>query len=43
VATADERSRLGVPEGTAVLVVTRAGLPEELLAADRAVVEVDCG
>jgi GntR family transcriptional regulator len=43
VATADERLRLRVPEGTAVLVVTRAGQPEELLAADRTVVEVDCG
>ena len=41
VATADERARLGLPEGTAVLVVTRAGQPDELLPADRTVVEVD--
>jgi DNA-binding GntR family transcriptional regulator len=41
VATADERVRLGIPEGTAVLVVTRAGEPDELLPADRMVVEVD--
>jgi DNA-binding GntR family transcriptional regulator len=41
VATADERTRLGIPEGTAVLVVTRAGQPDELLPADRTVVEVD--
>jgi DNA-binding FadR family transcriptional regulator len=39
VATADERARLGIPEGTAVLVVTRAGQPDELLPADRTVVE----
>ncbi len=41
VATADERQHLGIPEGTAVLVVTRAGEPDELLPADRTVVEVD--
>jgi DNA-binding GntR family transcriptional regulator len=41
VATADERARLGIPEGTAVLVVTRAGQPDELLPADRTVVDVD--
>jgi DNA-binding GntR family transcriptional regulator len=41
VATADERRELGLPEGTAVLVVTQAGCPEELLPADRMVVEVE--
>jgi hypothetical protein len=41
VATADERLSLGLPEGTAVLVVTRAGHPDELLPAGRTVVEVD--
>jgi DNA-binding GntR family transcriptional regulator len=41
VATADERVRLAIPEGTAVLVVTRAGADDELLPADRTVVEVD--
>jgi DNA-binding GntR family transcriptional regulator len=41
VATADERLSLGLPEGTAVLVVTRAGEPDELLPADRTVVEVE--
>ena len=41
VATADERLSLGLPEGTAVLVVTRAGEPDELLPADRMVVEVE--
>lgn len=39
VATADERSRLGLPEGTAVLVVTPPGKPDELLPADRTIVE----
>jgi DNA-binding GntR family transcriptional regulator len=39
VATADERLSLGLPDGTAVLVVIRAGRPAELLPADRAVVE----
>ena len=39
VATADERQHLGVPEGTAVLVVTRFGQPDEVLPADRTVVE----
>jgi DNA-binding GntR family transcriptional regulator len=41
VATADERLTLGLPEGTAVLVVSQAGRPDELLPADRTVVEVD--
>jgi DNA-binding GntR family transcriptional regulator len=41
VATADERLSLGLPEGTAVLVVTRPGHPDEVLPADRAVVEFD--
>jgi DNA-binding transcriptional regulator YhcF (GntR family) len=41
VATADERRDLGLPEGTAVLVVTQAGRPEELLPADRNVIEVE--
>ena len=40
VATEDERRVLGMPEGTAVLVVTRAGEPDQLLPADRTVVEV---
>ncbi len=39
VATADERQHLGIPEGTAVLVVTRPGQPDEVLPADRTVVE----
>jgi DNA-binding GntR family transcriptional regulator len=39
VATADERLRLGMPEGTAVLVLTQAGEPEEVLPGDRTVVE----
>jgi DNA-binding GntR family transcriptional regulator len=43
VPTADERLSLGIPEGTAVLVVSRAGEPDELLPADRTVVEVDGG
>ena len=38
-ATADERQQLGLPEGTAVLVVTRPGQPDEVLPADRTVVE----
>jgi DNA-binding GntR family transcriptional regulator len=41
VANADERALLGIPEGTAILVVTREGEPEELLPADRTVVELD--
>jgi GntR family transcriptional regulator len=41
VATADERLRLSLPEGTAVLVVTRAGEPDEVLPADRTVVEFE--
>src|ERR1022692_2899428 len=41
VATADERLTLGLPEGTAVLVVTQAGRPDELLPADRTIIEVD--
>jgi DNA-binding GntR family transcriptional regulator len=41
VPTADERLALGVPEGTAVLVVSRAGEAEQVLAADRTVIEVD--
>jgi DNA-binding GntR family transcriptional regulator len=40
VPTADERLKLGIPEGTAVLVVIREGEPEQLLPADRTVVEV---
>ena len=40
VATEDERRFLGIPEGTAVLVVTRAGEKDQLLPADRTVVEV---
>jgi DNA-binding GntR family transcriptional regulator len=40
VPTADERLKLGIPEGTAVLVVAREGEPEQLLPADRTVVEV---
>ena len=39
VATADERLRLGMPEGTAVLVLTQADEPEEVLPGDRTVVE----
>jgi GntR family transcriptional regulator len=39
VATADERLRLSLPEGTAVLVVTRAGKPDEVLPADQTIVE----
>ena len=40
VATSDERQHLGLPEGTAVLVVTRPGSqPDEVLPADRTVVE----
>jgi DNA-binding GntR family transcriptional regulator len=39
VATADERLQLGLPEGTAVLVLTRAGEPDEVLPGDRTVVE----
>lgn len=39
--TADERLALGVPEGTAVLVVSRAGEADQVLAADRTVIEVD--
>ena len=39
VATADERQHLSLPEGTAVLVVTRPGQPDEVLPADRTVVE----
>lgn len=38
--TADERLSLGIPEGTAVLVVVREGEAEQLLPADRTVVEV---
>jgi len=41
VATADERRRLSLPEGTAVLVVTRPGKPDQVLPADRTVVEFD--
>jgi GntR family transcriptional regulator len=41
VPTDDERRSLGIPEGTAVLVVTRAGEPDQLFPADRTVVEVD--
>ena len=39
VATADERLRWSLPEGTAVLVVTRVGKPDEVLPADRTVIE----
>lgn len=38
--TADERLSLGIPEGTAVLVVMRDGEAEQLFPADRTVVEV---
>ncbi len=38
--TADERLSLGIPEGTAVLVVTKGGEPDRLLPADRTVIEV---
>ena len=41
VATADERLRLSLPEGTAVLVVTHAGEPDQVLPADRTVVEFE--
>jgi DNA-binding transcriptional regulator YhcF (GntR family) len=41
VPTADERLALGVPEGTAVLVVSRAGKADQVLAADRTVIEVE--
>jgi GntR family transcriptional regulator len=41
VATTDERLRFGLPEGTAMLVLTRADGPDELLPADRTVVEFD--
>jgi GntR family transcriptional regulator len=41
VATADERLRLSLPEGTAVLVVTRPGKPDQVLPADRTVVEFE--
>ena len=41
VATADERLRLSLPEGTAVLVVTRAGEPDEVLPADRTIAEFE--
>jgi DNA-binding GntR family transcriptional regulator len=40
VAAEDERRVLGIPEGTAVLVVTRPGEPDQVLAGDRTVVEV---
>jgi len=40
VPTEDERRALGIPEGTAVLMVTRAGEPDRLLPGDRTVVEV---
>lgn len=36
--TEDERRRLGLPEGVPVLVVHRAGQPDEVLPADRCVV-----
>ena len=39
VATADERQHLNLPEGTAVLVVTRPGQPGEVVPADRTIVE----
>jgi DNA-binding FadR family transcriptional regulator len=39
VATADERLRWTLPEGTAVLVVTQAGELDEVLPADRTVIE----
>lgn len=39
VATVEERQHLGLPEGTAVLVVMRAGEPDEILPADRTVIE----
>ena len=39
VATADERQQLSLPEGTAVLVVTHPGQADEVLPADRTIVE----
>jgi DNA-binding GntR family transcriptional regulator len=39
VATAEERQQLSLPEGTAVLVVTRPGQPDEVLPGDRTVIE----
>ena len=39
--TADERLSLGIPEGTAVLVLSKAGEADQLLPADRTVVEVE--
>jgi DNA-binding GntR family transcriptional regulator len=39
VATTDEPQQLGLPEGTAVLVVSRPGQPDEVLPTDRTVVE----
>jgi len=41
VPTADERLSLGIPEGTAVLVVSPPGEPERILPADRTVVEFE--
>jgi DNA-binding GntR family transcriptional regulator len=43
VPTEDERRSMGIPEGTAVLVISHAGEPDQLLPADRTVVEVDGG
>ena len=40
IATTDERLALGMPEGTAVLVLTRSGGPDEVLPGDRMVVEL---
>jgi hypothetical protein len=39
VATTDERQQLGLPEGTAVLVITYPGQPDEVFPADRTIVE----
>ena len=39
VTTADERQHLNLPERIAVLVVTRPGQPDEVLPADRTIVE----
>jgi DNA-binding GntR family transcriptional regulator len=43
VPTADERLSLGIPEGTAVLIITKAGEQARLLPADRTVVEFENG
>jgi DNA-binding GntR family transcriptional regulator len=40
VPTEDERRDLGIPEGTALLVISREGEPDRLLPGDRNVIEV---